>query len=62
VPWLSWNIGGGAVMPGEGNEVTLTFDATALAAGSYTADLCIDNGDSAHPRVIVPVTFEVTAP
>jgi len=49
-------------MPGEANDVTLTFDATSLAAGAYTADLCIDNGDNAHPRVIVPVTFEVTAP
>lgn len=62
VPWLHWDIGGGAAMPGEANDVTLTFDATSLAAGTYTADLCIDNGDNAHPRVIVPVTFEVTAP
>jgi len=62
VPWLHWDIGGGAAMPGQANDVTLTLDATSLAAGTYTADLCIDNGDNAHPRVIVPVTFEVTAP
>jgi hypothetical protein len=62
VPWLSWDIGGGAAMPGQANEVTLTFDASALAPGTYSADLCIDNGDNAHPRVIVPVTFEVTSP
>ncbi|MGN6519617.1 MAG: hypothetical protein ACTHK2_09370 [Dokdonella sp.] len=62
VPWLHWDIGGGAAMPGEANDVTLMLDATSLDAGTYTADLCIDNGDNAHPRVIVPVTFEVTAP
>jgi hypothetical protein len=62
VPWLSWDVGGGAAMPGEANDVTLTFNATGLAPGTYSADLCIDNGDNAHPRVIVPVTFEVTAP
>ncbi|HEU4663344.1 MAG TPA: hypothetical protein VFS55_04875 [Dokdonella sp.] len=62
VPWLHWDIGGGAAMPGEANDVTLTLDATTLAPGTYTADLCIDNGDNAHPRVIVPVAFEVTAP
>jgi hypothetical protein len=62
VPWLHWDIGGGAAMPGEANDVTLTLDATALPPGTYTADLCIDNGDNAHPRVIVPVAFEVTAP
>jgi hypothetical protein len=60
VPWLTWDIGGGAAMPGAGNDVTLTFTAGSLAPGTYTADLCIDNGDSAHPRVIVPVTFDIT--
>ncbi|MBA8885411.1 hypothetical protein [Dokdonella fugitiva] len=62
VPWLHWDVGGGSAMPGQANDVTLTLDATSLDAGTYTADLCIDNGDNAHPRVIVPVTFEVTAP
>jgi hypothetical protein len=62
VPWLHWDVGGGAAMPGQANDVTLTLDATSLAAGTYTADLCIDNGDNAHPRVIVPITLEVTAP
>jgi len=37
----------------------VSLDAASLAAGTYSADLCIDSNDNAHPRVIVPVHLTV---
>jgi hypothetical protein len=31
----------------------------SLAAGTYAATLCIASNDPAHPRVVVPVRFDV---
>ena len=36
-------------------------DANALAAGTYSALLCVNTNDAAHPRFEIPVTFQVTA-
>ncbi|MEO5627218.1 MAG: hypothetical protein ABIQ70_14525, partial [Dokdonella sp.] len=42
-------------------SVTVSLNATSLAAGSYTAKVCVHSNDSAHALTSVPVTFTVTA-
>jgi subtilisin family serine protease len=59
IPWLSVSPTSGTTAAGESSEVTVTFDATGLAAGTYEAQLCVNSNDPANPRVTVPVTLEV---
>ncbi|MEP7043715.1 MAG: hypothetical protein ABI843_11675 [Dokdonella sp.] len=59
VPWLSYDVSRGSTVPGATSPVTLTFDATGLDAGSYSADLCIYSNDPANRRLAVPVTLTV---
>jgi hypothetical protein len=37
----------------------VTLNPAGLAAGTYAATLCIASNDPAHPRLIVPVRFDV---
>ena len=68
VPWLSVSPASGTTAAGTSTPVTVTFDATGLAAGSYTANLCVRSDDpDAGPGngtdlVVVPVSLTVTAP
>ncbi|MEI2689633.1 MAG: choice-of-anchor J domain-containing protein [Anaerolineae bacterium] len=68
VPWLSVSPAAGTTAPGGNTPVTVTFDSTGLAAGTYNATLCIDSNDpDAGPGngtdlVIVPVTLIVGDP
>ncbi|MFI4952150.1 MAG: hypothetical protein ACHP7M_03320 [Burkholderiales bacterium] len=59
VPWLTLDSTGGTVAAGDAASVTVGFDAATLTSGTYAATLCIDSDDGSHPRVIVPVSFEV---
>lgn len=59
-PWLSINPTSGTVAPGGTGNVSVQLNASALAAGTYTANLCIESNDPANPEVIVPVSFEVS--
>jgi hypothetical protein len=60
VPWLSENPTSGTTAAGGSDPVTVTFDATSLTAGSYTANVCVNTNDSTQRHVAVPVTFTVT--
>jgi len=59
VPWLNFDTSSGVTAPGASDDVAVGFDASALAAGTYRANVCIDSNDGAHPRVIVPVSLTV---
>jgi hypothetical protein len=60
VPWLSESPTSGTT-PGGGNDpVTVTFDATSLTTGSYTANVCVNTNDLTQRHAAVPVTFNVT--
>jgi hypothetical protein len=58
-PWLSEDPVSGTILPGECQDVTVTFDSTGLAAGDYFANLVIDSNDPDEPQVIVPVQLTV---
>jgi len=59
LPWLAAAPAAGSVVEGESTEVTVTLDATALAADTYTASLCITSDSVTDAELVVPVTFEV---
>lgn len=59
VPWLSYDTTRGSTPAGGSSPVNVTFDASTLAAGTYTADVCVANNDLTNRRVAVPVTFTV---
>jgi hypothetical protein len=60
VAWLSLAPASGSVNPSApAAMVTVTFNATALAAGTYNAKVCVHSNDNAHVLTSVPVTFTV---
>lgn len=60
IPWLRFDVAGGSTEPGQRSPVNLTFDADGLAAGEYSANLCISSNDRARSLVSVPITFTVS--
>ncbi len=62
VPWLSVAPTMGSTVPLDGSIVDVTFDSTGLAPGDYTASLCVESNDSAHPVLPVPVSLRVEGP
>ncbi|OQC39836.1 MAG: hypothetical protein BWX64_01561 [Acidobacteria bacterium ADurb.Bin051] len=68
VPWLSVSPTSGTTAPGVTTPVTVTFDSTGLAAGTYNANLCVTSDDpdpgpgNGTDLVVVPVSLTVTAP
>jgi hypothetical protein len=62
-PWLSYDISSGTVTPDPDmthpSTVNLSFDATNLAPGSYTANLCVYGNDLSHSRIAVPISLTV---
>lgn len=59
VPWLTLSETSGDVEAHDSSTITATFDPSGLASGGYAATLCIASNDPAHPRVVVPVRFDV---
>ncbi|HEX5123458.1 MAG TPA: hypothetical protein VFV97_09430 [Rhodanobacteraceae bacterium] len=59
VPWLSYSATRGSTQPGDTSPITVTFDATSLAPGDYSADICVTNNDLTNKRLPVPVTLTV---
>ncbi|NNE08208.1 MAG: hypothetical protein HKN20_06560 [Gemmatimonadetes bacterium] len=60
VDWLSLAPVSGTVAPAETDTVTVTFDATALAPGTYNANVRITSNDATDPLLLVPATLNVT--
>jgi len=61
IPWLSLSSTSGSTQAGNSSNVTVTFNSTGLAAGTYDATLCVNSNDPATPRVEVPVMMTVTS-
>jgi hypothetical protein len=61
-PWLSAPLEAGAVAAGDSIDVDITFDATGLDPGVYTAQLFVLTNDLVNPSVLLPVTMEVVDP
>lgn len=59
IPWLSFDTPSGVTQAGQGSNVTLTFDATNLAGGTYSAHLCVRSDAPLQRRSIVQLTFVV---
>jgi plastocyanin len=63
VPWLSVDPAAGTVAVGDPvTPLTVTLDATTLAAGVYNANVCVHSNDTANDPVTVPVEFTVSIP
>jgi len=59
IPWLSVNPVSGTTAGYSSTPVTVTFDSTGLATGTYTSTLCAESNDLANPLVQIPLTLEV---
>lgn len=59
VAWLSQSPASGSVAPGGSADVTVTANATGLAAGSYSANVCVASNDPVRPVIAVPVSLTV---
>ncbi|MBK8984913.1 MAG: choice-of-anchor J domain-containing protein [Chloroflexi bacterium] len=59
VPWLSLAPTGGTTAGGGSSPVTVSFNSTGLALGTYTAILCVNSNDPTTPLVEVPVSLTV---
>ncbi|MFH1219248.1 MAG: S8 family serine peptidase [Candidatus Eisenbacteria bacterium] len=57
--WLSIAPESGVIPAGGCQDVTVTFNASALEADEYTGNISIQSNDLDEPVVIVPVTFNV---
>jgi hypothetical protein len=60
-PWLSIAPVSGNVLGGAHDDVALTFDAGALAAGEYAATLCVATNDVTQALRAIPLSFSVSA-
>jgi uncharacterized repeat protein (TIGR01451 family) len=61
IPWLTEAPESGTVAAGGSQDVTLTFDATGMAAGTYEAHLRVTE-DTPYEAPVVPVTLIVKEP
>lgn len=59
VAWLSQTPASGSVAPGASTDVTVTANAAGLAAGSYSANVCVASNDPLRPVIAVPVNLTV---
>ena len=59
LPWVSLDSTSGTTAAGGTTDVTVTFDSTGMADGTYEGVLCVNSNDTATPRVEVPVTLTV---
>ena len=59
IAWLSAAPITGTIGTGEDATVTVTFDSTGLAVGTYNGFLCVESDDPVTPLVAVPVELEV---
>jgi len=57
--WLYVDPVGGAILPDESVDHTVTFDATDLDLGTYTGYLRINSNDPNDPTYVVPCTLNV---
>ncbi len=58
--WLSVSPDAGTVPPGGFVDIDVTFDATQLIGGDYSANIDLSTNDPAHALIRVPATLHVT--
>ena len=61
IPWATVDPTSGTTAGHGTFPVDVTFDSTGMAAGTYTANLCVESNDPDEPFVIVPLTMTVLA-
>jgi hypothetical protein len=61
IPWVFTSPTGGTTSPGGYSTISLTFDSSGLAPGSYSGELCIESNDPDEGALWVPLSMEVTA-
>jgi N-acetylneuraminic acid mutarotase len=61
VPWLSVTPAAGEVPPGGSLPIIVTFDASALSPGSYTATLIVQTDDTGNYLIHIPVNLTVVS-
>jgi len=59
--WLSVDPSDGAIPASETEAVTVAFDLTGLATGTYTANLTVGTNDPANPFFDIPVTLNAVS-
>lgn len=57
--WLSMDAIQGIIGEGNTSDISISFDAAGLEAGTYTANIRISNNDMDNPLVIIPVALVV---
>jgi hypothetical protein len=57
--WVAVSPDSGTTSPGNSEDVTVVFDGSAVAAGSYTGELCISNNDPNDASVVIELNLEV---
>jgi hypothetical protein len=57
--WLTIAPSSGSVTQGASQDLTVTFDATGLAEGTYTGHITVNSNDPGQPQVVVPCTMHV---
>ncbi len=61
IPWASVDPTSGTTLPGNSDQVDVTFDSTGLTNGSYTGNLCVNSNDPDEGLVVVPLTLNVSS-
>lgn len=61
VDWLSVSATSGTIAANSSTQLTVTFDATGKAAGTYPGQLCISSNDADSPQLTVAATLSVCA-
>ncbi len=60
VQWLEVSPSEGTVAPGGSMDLAVTFDATGLFGGDYTANILVNNNDPLNPVVTASASLHVT--
>ena len=60
IPWMTMSSTSGSIVNVGSEDVTVNFDATGLADGVYTANICVFTNDPDESLIKVPVTLTVT--
>ncbi|MEO0525920.1 MAG: choice-of-anchor D domain-containing protein [Bacteroidota bacterium] len=59
-PYITLEPSSGSVAPGETVEVSVSFDGSELANGTFNTDILVNSNDPVTPTVPVATTFEVS--
>ena len=57
--WLQISPTSGTVVPSAYDDITVSFDASGLPAGTYLKNIDVASNDPLEPNVIIPVTLNV---